>query len=100
MLYDDLGVRADVTFRTLLVTGIVRTAKKLNKHGDAAISEAAIPILERLREIDVSTLESEKAVINASFNAALIVGSGTRACDRHCGAGAAAGGCRGRPCQR
>ena len=98
MLYDDLGVRADVTFRTLLVTGIVRTAKKLNKHGDAAISEAAIPILERLREIDVSTPEIEKATIKASFNAAPVVDSGAGECDRHRWAGAAAGGMPRRPC--
>ena len=97
IIRDDLGVRADVIFRTLLVTGIGRTVQRLTKHGDAVISEAAIRILERLREIDVSTPESEKAAIEASFNAAPVVGSGAGACDRHRGAGPAVGKTPGTP---
>ena len=51
------------------------------------IFKTAISILGRFREIDVSTTESKKAGIKASFNVVTGVGSGARVCDHHRGVG-------------
>ena len=70
ILRDDLGVRADVTFRTLLETGIGRPVSWLSKQGDPAVAAAAMPILERWGEIEAATPLAEKLAIKVTVKAA------------------------------
>ena len=65
ILRDDLNVRTDVTFRTLLFTGIEKTVSRLSKLDDAEVSGVAIPLLKRWKEIDAETPASAKAAIMA-----------------------------------
>lgn len=87
ILREDLGKRGDVTFHTLLKTGIGRTVALLTKHEDRAISQAAAPVLHRWKAIDARTPAKVKAEVKASMDAA---GGGAAATDRG-GAAAEAG---------
>ena len=59
ILRDNLGVRADVTIRTLVETGIGITVNRLSMHrGDPAVAAAAMPILDRWRKMEAATINA------------------------------------------